>query len=291
MEEQGDCTSGVCPGASANGETVSIYVPLNHPLLQLKRALPVGRARRGHGASLAAGRQKHRSPPWLTLGCSIVCPLGGVDAGEAPQRTRDGSVRVGECRGTDIYGPPGRAQPPDAGSFQHRPGLCGLRQGRARRDQCLAAPCGPRLWVCRCAHPLVRYHGAGVAYGVSQRTRDLAGLGPALWSRPGEAQNPRGVGGRSSTRAGADNPQDGQRTPSVCQGQTGKAPGVDALAHRGGPVGRADTPAGAGARRASRPCDAARPDHAEDEARGGQTPHAADCAVDHHGGRSPSART
>ena len=40
MEEHGDCTSGVCPGASANGATVSIYVPYNHPLLQLKRALP-----------------------------------------------------------------------------------------------------------------------------------------------------------------------------------------------------------------------------------------------------------
>ena len=40
MEEHRDCMSGVCPGASANGETVSIYVPLNHPLLQLKRALP-----------------------------------------------------------------------------------------------------------------------------------------------------------------------------------------------------------------------------------------------------------
>ena len=40
MEEQGDCTSGVCPGASTNGETVSIYVSHNHPLLQLKRALP-----------------------------------------------------------------------------------------------------------------------------------------------------------------------------------------------------------------------------------------------------------
>jgi hypothetical protein len=38
MEEQSDCTSGVCPGAS--GETVSIYVDHNHPLLQLKRALP-----------------------------------------------------------------------------------------------------------------------------------------------------------------------------------------------------------------------------------------------------------
>ena len=40
MEEHGDCTSGVCPGASTNGEMVSIYVPHHHPLLQLKRALP-----------------------------------------------------------------------------------------------------------------------------------------------------------------------------------------------------------------------------------------------------------
>ena len=40
MEEHGDCTSGVCPGASTNGATVSIYVPHNHPLLQRKRALP-----------------------------------------------------------------------------------------------------------------------------------------------------------------------------------------------------------------------------------------------------------
>lgn len=40
MEEHDDCTSGVCPGASENGETVSLYVDYNHPLLQLKRALP-----------------------------------------------------------------------------------------------------------------------------------------------------------------------------------------------------------------------------------------------------------
>jgi hypothetical protein len=40
MEEQGDCTSGVCPGARTTGETVSIYIDHNHPLLQLKRALP-----------------------------------------------------------------------------------------------------------------------------------------------------------------------------------------------------------------------------------------------------------
>ena len=41
MEEHGDCTSGVCPEASVNGETVSLYVPYNHPLLQRQRALPV----------------------------------------------------------------------------------------------------------------------------------------------------------------------------------------------------------------------------------------------------------
>src|SRR3989454_9956946 len=40
MKEQSHCTPGASPEASTNGETVSIYVPHNHPLLQLKRALP-----------------------------------------------------------------------------------------------------------------------------------------------------------------------------------------------------------------------------------------------------------
>jgi hypothetical protein len=40
MQEHGHCTSGVGLGASAHGETVSIYVDHNHPLLRLKRALP-----------------------------------------------------------------------------------------------------------------------------------------------------------------------------------------------------------------------------------------------------------
>src|SRR5215471_11807893 len=40
MNERDHCTSGVCPETSASGETVSIYVSYNHPLLQLKRALP-----------------------------------------------------------------------------------------------------------------------------------------------------------------------------------------------------------------------------------------------------------
>ena len=40
MKERDHCTLGVCPGATATGEIVSIYVDHNHPLLQLKRALP-----------------------------------------------------------------------------------------------------------------------------------------------------------------------------------------------------------------------------------------------------------
>ena len=40
MKEQVHATSGVCPEASAKGTLISIYVDDNHPLLQLKRALP-----------------------------------------------------------------------------------------------------------------------------------------------------------------------------------------------------------------------------------------------------------
>ena len=68
------------------------------------------------------------------------------------------------------------------------------------------------------------------------------------------------------------------------KGTAGQAAGVDPPAHRGRPVSRADTADGAGARRASRPCDAQRHHHAGDHARGGQAPHPTDRAVDHHRG-------
>jgi len=59
MEEQGDCTSGVCPGASVNGATVSLYVPSHHPLLQLQRALP--------WEALAEGMTRH----WRRAGTNV----------------------------------------------------------------------------------------------------------------------------------------------------------------------------------------------------------------------------
>src|SRR5712692_9966549 len=40
MKEQSHCTPVVSPGATPKSEIVSIYVDHNHPLLQLKRALP-----------------------------------------------------------------------------------------------------------------------------------------------------------------------------------------------------------------------------------------------------------
>ena len=67
MEEQGDCTSGVCPGASATGETVSIYVDHNHPLLQLKRALPweaLGEGMTGHWRQAGTNTDGRPGLPW-----------------------------------------------------------------------------------------------------------------------------------------------------------------------------------------------------------------------------------
>ena len=40
MKERPHCTPGVCPEATRNVATVSIDVDPNHPLLQLKSALP-----------------------------------------------------------------------------------------------------------------------------------------------------------------------------------------------------------------------------------------------------------
>jgi hypothetical protein len=40
MQEQDHCTPGLCPATTENGVIVSIAVSPNHPLLQLKRALP-----------------------------------------------------------------------------------------------------------------------------------------------------------------------------------------------------------------------------------------------------------
>src|SRR6267378_8686934 len=254
------------------------------PVTPAQARLAVGRALRGHGAPLAASGQKHRWPPWFGLGYGVVCALGGVAAGEEPQLTRHGVVSGRACRGTGVHGAPGRSQAADSGPCQHCPGVCGPWQRRCGRDQCADPPCRQGLWLCRPQYPVVGYHRAGVAHWVSQRTRDLAGVGSALWPRPCQAQNAWGGGSRPRPRPGPDDPQVSQSTPPLCQGQTGKAAGVDALAHRGGPVGGAPPSPGDAAGAEPRPRHPTGHSNARGHARGGQAADPADRAVDHHRG-------
>src|SRR2546427_503792 len=254
------------------------------PVTPAQACFAVGHPLRGHGTPLAAGGQKHRGPAWLALGYGVVCALGGVEAGEAAQLTRDGSVSGRECRGAGVHRATGRSLAADSGPCQHCARVCRAGQGGGGRDQYVDPACGHRLWLCRSEPALVRYHSAGVTHWVSQRTGDFARLGTALWPRPAEAQNPCGAGGRHGAGSGRDDPQIGQRTPPLCQGQAREASGVDPSPHRGGPVGRLHQADGRSAEAEPRSRHTKCQSDAWGDARGGQAAHPTDRAVDHHRG-------
>jgi len=75
MNEQGHCTAGDCPGATENGETVSIYVDHNHPLLQLKRALPWTALFEVMSRRWAAAGKNVDGRPGLSWDVSLYVPL------------------------------------------------------------------------------------------------------------------------------------------------------------------------------------------------------------------------
>ncbi len=75
MNEQGHCTPGDCPGATENGETVSIYVDHNHPLLQLKRALPWTALFEVMSRRWAAAGKNVDGRPGLSWDVSLYVPL------------------------------------------------------------------------------------------------------------------------------------------------------------------------------------------------------------------------
>src|SRR5262245_17114401 len=261
------------------------------PVTSAQTRASLGGTVRGHDAPLAAGGQKHRWRTRLAMGCGLVCALSGLDVGEASHLARYGSVPGRKCGGARVHRASGRSSASDSGSLQHCSGLYSLGQRRRGGEQRVNPTCGQGLWLCRCQPPVVGYHGSGVTHWLSQRTKHLARAGAALWASLGEAQIPCGGGSRYSTRAGADDPQDGQRTSPVCQAPSGQAAGVDPAVDRGGPVDGPDTPAGGEARRASRPCDTQRDYHTAHHARGRQAPHPADRAVDHdRGGRQRQNR-
>src|SRR2546428_3776 len=236
----------------------------------------VGGAFRGDDAPWAAGRQKYRWPTGLGLGCHVVCALGGVDAGEAPQRTRHGVVSGRECRGAGVHWAPRRPQPADSGPLQRCPGVHRPRQGRRRGDQCADSQGCPGLWLCRYPYPLVRHHGSGVAHRLSQRTGHCAGCGAALWQSLSEAHKAWGGRGRQGARTGTDDPQIGQRTPSLCQEQGRKASGVDTPSDGGRSVDRTNPSHGGATCAEPRSCDPKCHGDAWGHARGSQAAHTAD---------------
>src|SRR2546426_2142393 len=75
MNEQGHCTPGDCPGATENGETVSIYVDHDHPLLQLKRALPWTALFEVMSKRWAAAGKNVDGRPGLSWDVSLYVPL------------------------------------------------------------------------------------------------------------------------------------------------------------------------------------------------------------------------
>src|SRR4029077_4321706 len=67
MKEQSHCTLGDCPGTSANGVTVSIYIDYSHPLLHLKSALPwdaLFEVMRCHGRRAGKNPDGRPGLPW-----------------------------------------------------------------------------------------------------------------------------------------------------------------------------------------------------------------------------------
>ena len=75
MKEREPCTPGVCAGATVTGEMVSIYVEPNHPLLQLKRALPWATLFEVMTRRWAAAGKNTAGRPGLPWDVSLYGPL------------------------------------------------------------------------------------------------------------------------------------------------------------------------------------------------------------------------
>ena len=75
MKERDHCTPDVCAGATANGQIVQVYVDHNHPLLQLKRALPWAALCEVMSSRWAAAGKNTEGRPGLPWDVSLYVPL------------------------------------------------------------------------------------------------------------------------------------------------------------------------------------------------------------------------
>src|ERR1043166_2231044 len=253
----------------------------------LEAGVALGRDHRGDDAALAPARQKRRGRAGLALGCLFIRALGGADADQGFRLAPEGRLLGRERRGAGIHWASARCQGTDSRPLQHRPGLCGARQGGDRRSQPLGGQGGTSLWLCRRGESVGRYHGPGTPDWLSQRTRDLAGARPALRAGLDAVAQAGCAGTQWRSGAGADHLALGQRTPSVYVGPSGQAPGVDSNIDRGWGVDGANAPAYRASQYAIGPGDAERPLTAHGNARGGQAADETDRPLALDGASSP----
>ena len=234
MKERAHCTPGVCPGATANGESVQVYVAYNQPLLQLKRALPweaLSEVMTRHWRRAGKNTDGRPGLPWdvsLYVPLVVLMVVKRFDSRQMEAYVAENVVaRVFIGRQDDLQ-PQIRDHSNIARAYAAL-GKDGVEEINAlilhvARDFGFADVSLLSSDTTAQELPIGYPNEPGILRGLAQR------CGRAL----AQAQNPRGGGSRYGPRAGADDPPVGQRTPPVYQGQTGQAPGVDALAHRGG---------------------------------------------------------
>src|SRR5262249_35380639 len=240
MKEHDDCTRGVCPGASAHGETVQVYVAHNHPLLQLKRALPWEALCEVMTRHWRQAGKNTDGRPGLSWDVALYVPLvvlmlvKNLNSREMEAYVAENVVaRVFISRTDDP-----RAQLRDHSNIARAYVALGQDGVNAVNALILHVAkdfgfADPRILSSDTTAqelPIGYPNEPGILRGWAQR------CGRALVKL-----KTRGVwGSRRRPSAGADDPQIGQRTSSLCQGQGCKASGVGPPAEGSRAAGRGD---------------------------------------------------
>jgi hypothetical protein len=207
MGADGQCTGGGAGLPSPRGQRVAIFVPENHALLQLKRALDwerIGQVRVKHWR--AAGKNVDGGPgmPWPVSFYGPLLVLRAVKVLNSRQREEDLDR---EWSSAGVYdetraGAGGRARSLEPRAGAGRVGGGGLVGGQ-RRDRDRGGP----LWVWQTGGVVCGHDGPGAAERVSARGGELAGNRTAGGAQPQEVEAARGAGRRGRHRESQGSPQ------------------------------------------------------------------------------------
>src|SRR5215217_4798379 len=230
----------VCPETSETVQTVSLEVDPNHPLLQLKRALPwdaLCQVRTFHWRQ--AGKNVDGGPglSWEVSFYGHLVVLMLVKQLNA----REMEAYLAENVVARVF--IGRSVAPSPQMRDHANiarAYMALGQEGLDAVGALIIKSATGLGF---ADPTILSSdmtAQELPHWLPERTGYLAGSGAALWPCLEPTPRPRGTGCGVSTRSGANDCAHGQRTPPVCQGPRGKASVVEPFASGGRTVGGAN---------------------------------------------------